>query len=488
MSGAVSGWVVPAVAAPTARQLRARLRESRKRHSSKSFGDFLTDVYLLTLLLGMYGYVLVNAVHGYLRTPSGGHGDPVERYWIGIAVLLAGVGLAWQALRAAGPLLVTPAAYTWCAATPVDRRGWLLPRLVGLLAGSAGLVAALSLAADGIGDRSSLAWAATAGATLGLTAAALAVAAQTGPTITVTEPTADPAGGSRRWPGLLGTVTIGLGVAAVGTVIAAHFLAYHLPRPALPVVGFAVVGLPLAATTATVAVRRLHRLDRATLTSGAQLATAAVTAAAWLDPSMLSDVLQVRRWRRIGRVRSRRFSPGARFGAGARPWVLLQAEVRRQVRHPSALAIWGALALSQYAVWLAVPAVARPLHLLGAYLAAERLAGGLRTICGSAGLRRALGGGNTELRLIHIVVPAVGTALWWLVTWPAAGGHLGSTEWVPAALVVAAAYRSATRPPMIYGGTTLDTPFGLIPVDLLRRLARGPDVLAAAIIVSTLLA
>ncbi|MDT5036230.1 MAG: hypothetical protein QOE03_1415, partial [Micromonosporaceae bacterium] len=48
MSGAVSGWAVPAVATPTARQLRARLRESRKRHSSKSFGDFLTDVYLLT--------------------------------------------------------------------------------------------------------------------------------------------------------------------------------------------------------------------------------------------------------------------------------------------------------------------------------------------------------------------------------------------------------------------------------------------------------
>jgi hypothetical protein len=483
VSGAVSGWAVPAVAAPNPRQLRARLREGRKRHSTTSLGDFLTDVYMLTLLLGMYGYVLVNAVHGYLRTPSGGNGDPAERYWIGIAVLLAGVGLAWQGLRAAGPLLVTPAAYTWCAATPVDRRGWLLPRLVGLLAGSAGLVAVLSLAADGIGDRSSLAWAAPAGAALGLTAAALAVAAQAGPTATIAA-----GGGSRRWPGLLGTVTIGLGVAAVGAVIAAHFLAYHLPRPALPVVGFTVIGLPVAATTATVATRRLHRLDRATLTSGAQLATAAVTAAAWLDPSMLSGVLQVRRWRRIGRVHSRRFSPGARFGAAARPWVLLQAEIRRQVRHPSALAIWGALALSQYAAWLAVPAVARPVHLVGAYLAAERLAGGLRTVCGSAGLRRALGGGNTELRLVHIVVPAVGTALWWLVTWPAAGGHLGSTEWVPVALVVAAAYRSATRPPMVPGGTTLDTPFGLIPVDLLRRLARGPDVLAAAIIMSTLLA
>jgi hypothetical protein len=53
--------------------------------------------------------------------------------------------------------------------------------------------------------------------------------------------------------------------------------------------------------------------------------------------------------------------------------------------------------------------------------------------------------------------------------------------------VVAAAYRAATRPPMAYGGAAIETPFGLIPVDLLRQVTRGLDVLAVVIVVQTLL-
>jgi hypothetical protein len=497
---------VAVTAVPTVRHVRALLREGRQRHHSKSLGDFLTDLYILAFLFGMYGYALVNAVHGYLGTPAGGHAEPGERYWIGIAALLAGVGLAWQALRAVGPLLVTPAAYTWCAATPIDRRGWLMPRFGALLVGGAAVTAVLSLAADGVGARASLGWVALAGGAYGTAAAALAVAAQAPPAggaplngappngaplngapLNGAPPNGAPAGGvrparPRRWPAALGGIMIGLGVAAVGAVIVAHDSHLRLIRPAVPLgAGLAAVGLPLAAVTSTLAARRLHLLDRAALTGGAQLATAAVTAAVWLDPTMLSGVLEVRRWRRIGRVRSWRLLPGGRV------WVLVQAEVRRQARHPSALAIWAALALTQYAVWLAVPSVAGAVHLVGAYLAADRLAGGLRSICRSPGLRRALGGDETTVRLAHVVVPAIGTGLWWLVTWPAAGAHPGWVEVALVAAAVAAAYRAATRPPMAYGGTTIDTPFGLIPVDLLRRLARGPDLLAVAIIVQSLL-
>ncbi len=61
-------------------------------------------------------------------------------------------------------------------------------------------------------------------------------------------------------------------------------------------------------------------------------------------------------------------------------------------------------------------------HLVGAYLAADRLTGGLRTVCRSPGLRRALGGNETTVRLAHLVVPALGTALWWLATAPVGGG------------------------------------------------------------------
>jgi Family of unknown function (DUF6297) len=264
-------------------------------------------------------------------------------------------------------------------------------------------------------------------------------------------------------------------------VIVAHFAGAQLSRPATPLgVVFAAAGLPLAVLATVPAARALDRLDRAALTGGAQLAAAAATAVAWLDPSMLSAVLETRRWRRVGRVRSRRFLPGGRAS------VLLQAEVRRQVRHPTALTVWAALGLTQYAVALAFPSVAGPAHLVGAYLAGDRLAGGLRAISRSPGLRRALGGDNPTVRAVHTAVPALGTLVWWLATWPAAGPHLGGLDAVLLAGVVAAVYRTGTRPPMTYGGTAIDTPFGLIPVDLLRRLARGPDLLAVAIIVQSL--
>ena len=103
---------------PSARELRVLLRHGRRQHHSRSLGDFLTDLYLLALLALMYGYVLVHAARQYLHSPAAGHGDQAERYWLGAAALLAGAGLAWQGLRALGPLLSSPAGYTWLAATP----------------------------------------------------------------------------------------------------------------------------------------------------------------------------------------------------------------------------------------------------------------------------------------------------------------------------------------------------------------------------------
>jgi hypothetical protein len=41
---------------------------------------------------------------------------------------------------------------------------------------------------------------------------------------------------------------------------------------------------------------------------------------------------------------------------------------------------------------------------------------------------------------------------------------------------------------MSYGGAALDTGFGLIPVDLLRQLARGPDVVALLVVVELVVA
>ena len=91
------------------------------------------------------------------------------------------------------------------------------------------------------------------------------------------------------------------------------------------------------------------------------------------------------------------------------------------------------------------------------------------------------------MRLTHLVIPALGTALWWVITSPAAGPYLGAAAVVLIAGVVAAAYRSATRSPMEYGGTGFDTPLGTFPVELLIQLARGPDLLGVVIILQLIL-
>ncbi|MEH1169026.1 DUF6297 family protein [Micromonospora sp. CPCC 205539] len=457
---------------PSARQVRTHLRQARRRHHDHSLGDVLGDAYVVVLFVGMYGWFAVSASRDLLRSPSMGQADPGVRWWLAVAALLAGAGLAWRGLRALGPLLVTPATQSWVTSAPVDRRAWLAPRLGVLLTGAAAATAALGAAVAalaGVSDLSVLGWAAAAGAGWGVAALALSVVAQSSPP-------------GRRWPVLLGAVPMLAAAVVTGVVVLVGHLGEGLPRPVTaPTVALVAVGAPLAVAAIILAVRALPRVDRATLTTGAQFANAAATATILLDPTMLVSLVESRRWRRIGRVRSRRFLPGPGW------WVLLQADVRRLGRHPSALLFWAALILVQYAAALALPGLAGAAQVVFGYVAADRLTGGLRSISRSTGLRRALGGSDNALRAIHLIVPAVGAGLWWLLTTPTVHG---GPPWLAPMLalgVVAAAWRAATRPPIDYGGATVNTPFGMIPVDLLRQGARGPALLAVLVLFQIML-
>ncbi|MFI9531560.1 DUF6297 family protein [Micromonospora rosaria] len=457
---------------PTARQLRARLRRARRRHHHRGLGDLLTDVYLVVLFVAMYGWALVSDLRAYLGSPAGGAADPGERYWIAVAALLAVAGLGWRALRAVGPLLVSAAAQSWAAGAPVDRRGWLLPRFVVLLGavGGGGALLGVGLAfvarADGGGDLAVAALAGGGWATAALAAAVLAQASRV----------------TARWPRLLGAGLVVGGVLLTVGVVVSHFAGGRLGRPGAWLAGVAVVvGLPLAVVLTVRAVRALPRVDRAALTTGAQFANAAATAAVMLDPTLLAAVVESRRWRGVGRVHSRRFRAGRRW------WVLLQAEVRRLGRHPGALAAWAAVILVQYAVAVAVPSVAGSAQVVGAYLAADRLAGGLRSVSRSPGLRRVLGGGDGGNQVAHVVVPAVGAALWWLATLPVGGAQPGWLDAILVSGVVVAVHRAATRRPMDYDTAVADTPFGMIPVGLLSQVLRGLDVVAVLVVAQLVL-
>ncbi|ATO15238.1 hypothetical protein CO540_16500 [Micromonospora sp. WMMA2032] len=458
-------------ARPDARRLRRWLRRTRRRHREASLGDLFTDAYVLVLFCGMYGWALFDGVRDYLGSPSGRQGDPGDRYWIGVAAALTVVGLAWRGLRAVGPLVVAPAAQSWVVSSPVDRRAWLLPRFVGLLVAAfagGGLLGLASAAATGGGGAHRLAGSATAGAACATAAVALAVVAQASPR-------------TSGWVRVLDRALFGVGAAVAATVVAGHLTGRSVPPPAGSVIGVvALVAWPPTVTAVVLAYRALPFVDRASLATGAQAAGAAAGATVMLDPSILTDLVESRRWRSIGRVASRRFRPLGRFG------VLVQAELWRPVRHPSALVVWAALLLTTYAVAVALPASAGPAQVVLGFLAAGRLTGGLRAVNRSAGLRRALGGGDTLVTLAHLVVPAVAVVVWYAATLPAVRSGVGVIDGVLVLGTVAAAYRAGTRPPMTYGGAAADTPFGMIPIDLVRQVVRGPDVVGALVVAQML--
>jgi len=428
-------------------------------------GDTLSDLYVLLWIFLVYGWVLSDAVRRHLAQGPGEVSS--EIHWLVFSLVLAGAGFSLLGLRVLGPLLATPAEQAWGVSTPMDRRGWLLPRFMLLLL-SGGLVGATTGLAVGVGfRRGEPGWIAGAGALYGVVLCASSVAAQGRRT-------------AGKWLRLGGMTLAGAGVVASASAVFAHLSGNVLPWGNLPPASFQAPALLVIAGVALVgAVGALSGINLAALGAGAQLAAATVTATIGLDLSLLANILELQHWRRVGRVVSRPF----RARRAGRTAVLLEAELRRQWRRPRVLGTWAGLALVQYAFVIALPSLAGVAQLILAYVATNRLAQGLRIVAGSPGLRRALGGDDTQMRLVHLVVPALGALLWWWLTWPASGVMHGYADAVLLAGVIGACYRAATRPPRTYEGFVMETPFGLLPLDLVVQLARGPDLLGATVLV-----
>jgi len=453
------------------RELRRRLRAGRRRHHPEALTELLGDLYMLLLGAVIYGAMFLSGAPAQWRAISDS-GDPAARSWLAFAGLLAGTGLLWQALRAFGPLLVGPAALSWVLSAPVDRRAWLRPRFAGLIgaaAASAAVFAVFAAVAGGRTDGTALAGAGLTGAVCGVAIAGLAVVAQAQP--------------RHRWPRLAGPVLLGGGAAVALGVVVADLAGVRITPPALPLtVTLLGLGLPVAPVVVVIALRRLHRLDRVALGGGAGLANALLVSAMSVDPGQLAAMVETRRNRRTGRIRARRLWPAGRW------WMLLQAELLRLTRRPGTLLAFAALVLAQYALALALPSLAAVAQVVGAYLAGSRFTAGLSQISRSPGLRRMLGGPDWLLRLVHLVLPAAAAGLFWLLTVPVGAGL--SADWACAVLagVVVAVYRSGSRPSMSYGGAYAVTPMGMVPVDLLRQIFRGWDVLIGVALLVLLLA
>lgn len=122
-----------------------------------------------------------------------------------------------------------------------------------------------------------------------------------------------------------GLVTAGLGLAVTAVVAERSGAPFPAPGAPLAVTAAAVTAVALVLVGSGAA--RLGRLDRHAVSSGTGLFVATQVAVTMIDPTILTGVLEERRWRRIGRVRSRPF-------AGAGPVALLRADLRRVVPHP----------------------------------------------------------------------------------------------------------------------------------------------------------
>jgi len=457
-------------AIPTVRDLRRRLRRLRRAHSERTLGDLMTDVYIIGFVVVLYGGSASVALRRHLAQRFGGPvGFEATRGWLMVAVLVVLAAVAWRGLRALGPLLTTPAALSWCLATPIDRSAWLRTPLRWELAISAVLGAITGTFAGWAGfGTAGLTWAPAIGAAVGVALTGAAVAAQSRDR-------------AQRRRLVVADAVLAVGVALIGLALAARLADVRTGPPRLP--GAAWLGLALVAAAGMVwlAVRSVPRIDRAALTGGAQLAASGLTAVVMLDPTLLTVLVEARRWSRARRVHSRHFV------RSRRAWALFQADILRQARRPAGLFAWAALILAPYAVAAFVPAAAAPARIVAGYLAAERLSAGLRLVARSASLRRMLGGSNGALKTVHLAVPALGLVAWWALTqWSVPTATPPALTVLLVAGLLGAVYRTATRPPMSYDVGLAYTPMGSVPVPLLRRLLRGPDLVAILVLIDLL--
>jgi hypothetical protein len=109
------------------------------------------------------------------------------------------------------------------------------------------------------------------------------------------------------------------------------------------------------------------------------------------------------------------------------------------------------------------------------FIAVRPLMDGLRSVCRSTGLVRALGMDLRELRVIMAVVPAGFTALWAVLAFPAVDD--AAATFAVAAGIIAGCVRQASGRPPSYAGPLVASPMGAIPPGIFSQPIRGFDLL-----------
>lgn len=469
-------------AIPSPRSLRSWMRKTRRRRADRSFWQIFEDVYLVLFTLAMAGASGGNVVRqlneNAAQCTAWSCGELM--YWMPWILLPLLVATTLRVSLSVGPVSASRAGGFWLLASPVNRSGLLRPAYWVLIA----VVAVAGFLA------SALVWALLGSMWIEVVSASLVSTALLVCTACVAV-WAQQKSRRSRWALRVADLLL------VAAVVPALLLAFQDPtrltmtptysnvvissftgaEPEPPLLTAAethlllvfVVAVVLTTMLVVVTAQTLDKLSRTSVIAGGELLAGLAGAASSLDVSMLADVVAGRHWRLKGRVRSRR-------GRGSRGGALVYREFLRILRWPRRLVIAFALLVVPYAVAgtgfdEVVPIAAG----FAGFVAVRPMMDGLRSVCRSTGLARALAMDLRELRVIMAVVPGLFAALWAVLALPALGS--GPVAFAVAAGVISGAVRQASARPPSYAGPLVASPMGAIPPGLFSQPIRGFDLL-----------
>jgi hypothetical protein len=477
-------------AIPTSRALRQWMRTTRRRHADRSFGQIFEDAYLVLFTLAMVGATGGNVVRhlnsNAARCTSFTCGELSHWMpWVVVPLLLA---TTIRILLSVGPVSASQATGFWLLATPVSRAALLRPtyRLVMAVVAVIGFVASMIVwALLGSGWFDVLEASALMAALLVCTAAVAVWVQQTGRRSRWALRVADLLLIAAAIPAVVLALQPRSQPGAAETLFISSTFTGSDPRPVLTFDQVAEPGLLDSAQTSLLLIfaallvlcvamvlvtsRTLDKLTRTSVIAGGELLAGLAGAASSLDISMLADVVAGRHWRLKGRAHTRR-------GRGSHGSALVHREFLRILRWPRRLVIGFALLVVPYAVAGAGFDVLVPVGAAFAgFVAVRPFMDGLRSVCRSTGLARALGMDLRDLRVVMAVVPGLFAVLWAGLAFPAIGS-LSATFAVAAGMISGAVRQASARPPS-YAGPLVASPMGAIPPGLFSQPMRGFDLL-----------
>jgi hypothetical protein len=459
------------------------MRKIRRGKADKSVWQQFEDIYLVVFALVMFGGTIGNVVLNLNNRSAACTSAACSWLLLTVPLILVPllVSSMLRVLLSIGPISASRATGFWLLATPVDRASLLRPsyRLVVVVSAAVGAPAALVGWALFGAAWSTVGEAAVLTIALLICTACVAVWAQQSPV-------------RSRWAlrvadGLLVLAAVPALILAVrpqndargsatGTMHATVGIsvAYREPESLLTdnqsrFVVVAAFALIVTAALVVITAQSLSRLSRSSVVAGGELLAGMAGAAITLDISLLADIVAARRWRQVGRVKSRR-------GRSSHVPALVHRELLRVLRWPRRLVIGLALLVVPYAVAgtgydVLVPIVAG----FACFAAIRPLMDGLRAVSRSPGLVRSLGMDLRDLRVAMSVVPGGFAVLWSALASPALGHP--SVAFAVAAGALSGVVRQASAKPPSYNGPLVSMPMGAVPPGLFSQPLRGFDLL-----------